>query len=111
MFGKSSTDNFVMAMGRKAGNIKTTRAAPAGTGKKKTAMAHRPATKSIKPAPAGAGKKMKPQIKVSVPKAQMNPGNGMTGALSMNFSRGYGVDDNKPQSLGKANTFNTRGKA
>ena len=109
MFGKSgSTNDFVMAMGRKAGNLKRAKAAPAGAGKKSTAMAGKPASKSIAAAPAGTGKKPKPQIKVMVPKPQMHSGNGMTGALSMNFKRGTGVDDNKPQSLGKSNTFKTR---
>ena len=109
MFGKSgSTNDFVMAMGRKAGNLKRAKAAPVGSGKKMVAKAGRPASKSIVAAPAGTGKKYKAQIKVSVPKPQMNPGNGMTGALSMTSRRGLSVNENIPQSLGKSNTFKTR---
>ena len=109
MFGKSgSTNDFVMAMGRKAGNLKRAKAAPSGAGKKMTAKAGKPASKSIAAAPAGTGKKTKPQIKVSVPKPIMVSGNGMTGALSMTSKAGYGVNDNKPQSMGKSNTFKTR---
>ena len=108
MFGKSgSTNDFVMMMGRKAGNIKRAKAAPAGAGKKAVATAGRPASKSIPAAPAGTGKKPKPQIKVMVPKPQMHSGNGMTGALSMTSKRGLGVNQNIPQSPGKSNTFKT----
>ncbi len=96
MFGKrkSSTDNFVMAMGRKAGNLPAERA-----------KAGRPATKSIDAAKAGAGKKVHPNQKPAAPKPQMHPGNGETKKLSLEFKRGLGVNQNDPQSLGKGGTF------
>jgi len=83
MFGRSSSSNdkFVMAMGKKAGNIKTARAAPAGAGKQTVRKA--PPAKKV--TDKGAGK-LKPADKMS---------------------RGVEVYENKPQPLGKANTFNT----
>jgi len=112
MFGKrtNSTDSFVMAMGRKAGNIKRASPAAAGAGKKSTAMAGKSATKSVTPAKAGAGKKANPAVKVAAPKVQMHSGNGMSGALSIQGGKGFGPAEVKPWSLGKANTFKTSGK-
>ena len=99
MFGKrsNSTNDFVMAMGRKAGNLKTARAGKA-------------ATKSIAPAKAGAGKKANPAVKVAAPKVQKHSGNGMSGALSIQGGKGFGPAEVKPWSLGKVNTFKTTGK-
>ena len=83
MFGKRSSgnDKFVMAMGRTAGNIKTAKAAPSGAGKQTVRKA--PPAKKAMDKPAG----------------KLRPADKMT--------RGVEVYENKPQPLGKANTFNT----
>ena len=97
MFGKrsNSTNDFVMMMGRKAGNLPAERA-----------KAGRPASKSITAAKAGAGKKEKPNAVPPVPKAQMVSGNGAKPkTLSMTSSRGLSVNKNRPNSTGKANTW------
>jgi hypothetical protein len=89
MFGKatkrmSGNDKFVMAMGKKVGNLPSP-------------------TKQIKAAPAGTGLKTvrkAPSVKVT-PVA--------TKAKSMNkpMKRGVQVNQNRPQSLGKSGTFSS----
>ncbi len=112
MFGsrRSSTDSFVMAMGRKAGNIKRASPAPAGAGKKGAGSAA-PAKGHAKTAPAkaGTGKADNAHKKVAAPKPQMHSGNGMSGALSFTSKQGYGPNENKPWPKGKSNTFKTTG--
>lgn len=85
MFGKrsSSNDKFVMAMGKKAGNIKTARAAKAGAGKQ-----------TIRKAPAAPVKGVM---------SAKGPGKALPSFDKM--KRGVKVNQNRPQSLGKANTF------
>lgn len=85
MFGKRSSgnDKFVMAMGRKVGNIKTAKAAPAGAGKKTVKKAP-PAKMQMDMSDKGLGKKLPSFDKMK---------------------RGVKVNQNRPQSLGKANTF------
>lgn len=101
MFGKrSSTDNFVMNMGRKAGNIKTARA-PASAPVKK-----------ISPAASGAGKMDDPgKAKgVSAKVSAAEPKNKGPLPSFDAMKRGVTVNRNKPQPLGKTNTFQTAGK-
>lgn len=101
MFGKrSSTDNFVMNMGRKAGNIKTARA-PASAPVKK-----------IAPVAVGTGKMDDPGkakgVSAKVVSAEPTNKGALPGFDAM--KRGVTVNRNKPQPLGKTNTFKTSGK-
>ncbi len=99
MFGKGSKGGnaaFVMKMGRAAGNIKTAKAAP-------------PATKSITPATAvtgiGKGRSLKaPPVEKQPMKGKTMPSAG--GALT----EGLHISQYGKMSLGKVNTFKTRGK-
>ncbi len=86
MFGKkshmSSNDKFVMSMGKKAGNVKVAHAPAASAG-----MSTRVAKPSV--TPVATAKK--------------------TSNLDAS-KRGLSTNQNRPQSLGKANTFNTNPK-
>lgn len=85
MFGKRSSgnDKFVMAMGRKVGNIKTAKPAKSGAGKQTVRKAPPAPVKGVMSA-KGPGKKLPSFDKMK---------------------RGVKVNQNRPQSLGKANTF------
>jgi len=91
MFGRKSSqsanEKFVMAMGQKAGNIKKITPAKAGAGKQTVRKAPSAPLKKEMSA-KGPGKKLRPQE---------------------NLKRGVQVDQNRPMSLGKANTFKTSG--
>lgn len=100
MFGKrSSTDNFVMAMGRKAGNIKTAKAGPAV--QKKIGQDAMP----------GAGKAPKPGNKPGLKAPVQAVATKMIYKSPSVMGAGlHDITGAKPLSLGKANTFNVSGK-
>ena len=96
MFGKrSSTDNFVMSMGRKAGNIKTAKA-PAAV------------TKQITPqSKPGAGVAANSHKKVATPNVTKAPmkGKSLPTGGSGAMTNGLHTAQFGKMSLGKANTF------
>ncbi len=99
MFGKrSSTDNFVMNMGRKAGNIKTAKA-PASV-----------PVKAMKPQGSATGVAANSHQKVAAPKVTKVPmkGKSLPTGGSGAMTNGLHTAQFGKMSLGKANTFKVK---